>query len=194
MEKEVLTVAYHPKGQFIVSSGQEPAFYWWNAATGERVRTLAGHGLATTEICFSRDGSLLASAGMDGKVNLCNGATGAKLKSLSIGSIVYAVDLSGDGQRLAAGSADGLVRVFDVPSNRLLATLFTVAPHDSEAEWLIATPEGYTTASDKLIRAAEWRMGKQTLPANAVWKVLGKPDAVARALSGKVPPPTFAKR
>ena len=62
MEQDVLAVAVSPDGKSVVSSGFERGLYWWNPQTGERVRMQNGHGDAVHEVCFNKDGSLIASA------------------------------------------------------------------------------------------------------------------------------------
>lgn len=194
MNEEVLAVAYSPDGQFIVSSGIESGLFWWNPKTGERATKMGGgHRKPTTEICFSRDGKILATSSMDGTVNIANGATGETQQTASIGSYAYAVALSGEGKRLAVGAADGMVRLYEVKGPRLLATLVTIVPRGSAPEWLIVTPEGYTAGSENLVRTSLWQMGKTAVQADRAWKALSKPDLIAQALAGKAPPPVFTK-
>ncbi len=193
MDQDVIALAVSPNGQAIVSSGMEPGLYWWNAQTGERIRIQAGHGVAVHEVCFNRDDTVLASAGGDATVRIWNGTTGAPLRTIAVGSLVYAVALSQDGKFVAAGSFDGLVRLYDVATGRLLVTLMSLPPQGDTADWLALTPEGYAAASPGLSAAGKWRMGTQDLAADAVWKTLLKPDMVARAVRGETVPQAFGK-
>jgi WD40 repeat protein len=172
----------------------EPGLYWWNAQTGERVRLQGGHSVAVYELCFNRDGSVLASAGGDGTVQLWNGTTGASQRVIRVGSLTYAVAITPDGKLIAAGSFDGLVRLFDVATGRLLVTFASLPPQGEAADWLALTPEGYAAASPGLTTAGKWRMGTQDLAAGeAVWKALLKPEVVAKAARGETVPPPFGK-
>jgi WD40 repeat protein len=192
-EQDVLAVAVSPEGQ-VVSAGYDPALLWWNSKTGERIRSQGGHGVAVHELAFSRDGKLLLSAGGDGTLRLWNGASGAPLRSMSVGSVVYAAALGPAGKRAASGSFDGLVRVWDTATGRQLATLLALPPQAGRADFLALTPEGYGACSPELTALARWSMGSQAVAAEAVWKALGKPDLVARALRGEtLPAPVFAK-
>jgi WD40 repeat protein len=193
MDQDVLAVAVSPDGKAVVSSGFEPALYWWNPQTGERVRTQGGHGVAVNEVCFSKDGKLVVSAGSDRTVRTWDGGSGAALRTLTVGSPVYAVAVSPDGKRIASGSFDGLVRVWDAPTGRPLLTLLALPPQGGEADWLALTPEGYAAGSPGMTAQAQWRMGGQAVAAEPAWKALGKADAVARALRGEALPPAFGK-
>jgi WD40 repeat protein len=193
MDQDVLAVAASPDGAQIVSSGYESALYWWNAQTGERVRRVNGHDVAVHELCFSRDGKLLASAGGDKTLRLWNAATGQPQRSIPVGSLVYAAAVRPDGKQVAAGSFDGLVRVYDPATGKLLLTLLA-APGPGDGDWLALTPEGYVAGSDGWAAAGRWRVAGQELAGEAVWPVLRQPEQVAKALAGaKVPEPAFPR-
>jgi WD40 repeat protein len=192
VEQDVLAVAISPDGKNVVSSGLDVALNWWNPQTGRRVRAQGGHGIAVHEICFSKDGRLVASAGADRTVRLWNGSTGAPVRSLTVGSIVYAVALSPTGKLLASGSFDGLVRLWDPASGRLLVTLLGVSGEGERLEWLEATPEGYVASSEDLPALARWQAGGQPVSAEPIWKALRQPELLARAVQGeKLAPPRF---
>jgi hypothetical protein len=191
-EQDVLAVAYSRDGKGVVASGLEPALSWWNTATGARLRSAGGHRGAVHELTFSRDGKLLASAGEDGTVKLWNGSTGALMRSASAGSLVYACALSPDGKTAAAGSFDGLVRLYDTATGTPRGQLLSVPGAAEKASWLALAPGGYAAAEEALAAQARWRMAGREVPAEAVWKALGKPELVAKALRGEaVPAPVF---
>jgi WD40 repeat protein len=193
MEQDVIAVAISPDGQAVVSSGNEPALVWWNPKTGEKVRTQSGHGAGVQELCFSRDGKTVASAGSDGTLRTWDAATGKPIRSITVGSLVYACGLSPDGKLAVSGSFDGLVRLWDTNTGRLLVTLLSLPPKDDTADWLAATPEGYTACSATLKEQGQWRMGTQSLMADAVWKVFAKPEIVLKSSRGETLSPPFAK-
>jgi WD40 repeat protein len=185
MNEDVLAVAVTPDGQRVVASGLEPALRWWNLSTGERVRMRGqGHGGPVNELCFDRDGSLLASASSDKTVRLWRGS-GAALRTISVGAIVYAVALSPDGKLVATGSFDGLVKIWDTAKGRLLLTLLDAADERNRNEWLALTPEGYLSGSDELRQLATWKMGGGTVDPEPIWKTLRHPEMVARAMRGE---------
>jgi WD40 repeat protein len=186
MSEDVLTVAFSPDGRSLVSSGHEAGIHWWNPQTAERVRLQGGHGVAVHELCFSKDGQLLASAGGDGTARLWDGASGAPVRTLAVGAVTYAVALSPDARFAATGSFDGLVRLWDVKDGRLLVTLLSCAGPGDQAAWVALTPEGYAQAGGAVTPA--WRVNGQAAP-DALGKDLAQPALVARALRGEPLPP-----
>jgi len=189
MEQDVLAVAATADGMQVISSGYDSRLHWWNVSTGERTRRMSGHDLAVHEICVSHDGKLVASAGADKAVRLWNTSNGQGTKTISIGSLTYAVALSPDSERVAAGSFDGLVRVFDTATGKPVLTLASTA-----TDWLAVTPEGYVSGSDGWAKVGRWRVAGQDLPAAACWAALLQPEAVAKLAAGtKLPEPSFKK-
>jgi tricorn protease-like protein len=185
MDQDVLAVAVSPDGKAVVSAGFEPALVWWNPQTGERVRAQGGHGGAVHELCFSKDGKQVVSASADRTVRLWDAGSGTAVRTLAVGSVVYATAISPDGKLVASGTFDGLVRLWHAPTGRQLLTLLALP-----SDWLALTPEGYAAGSDSLAGLGQWRMGGQAVPGDA-WKLLGKPDAVVRALHGEALPAAF---
>lgn len=189
MEQDVLALAITADGSQIISSGFESQMHWWNAKTGERIRKITGHDIAVHEICSGRDGKLVASAGADKTLRLWNVSTGQSARVISVGSMLYAVALNPASSRVAAGSFDGLVRVYEPSSGKLIATLVSVGD-----EWLAQTPQGYFSASDGWAGACRWRVAAQELPAAVLQKVLRNPEAVAQLFAGaKVSDPAFPR-
>lgn len=101
---------------------------------------------------------------------------------------VYAVAASPDGARLASGSADGTVRLWNAPDGRPLATLVQLAPRTDQ--WLIITAPGYLATSSA--GALRWRAeGLATAPENLT-VLLDSAESVQKILAGKeVAPPAL---
>lgn len=194
MDQDVLAVAFSPDAKHVVSSGFETGLYWWNPQTGERVKVQGGHGVAVNELVFSKDGKRVVSAGMDRTARLWDGANGSPIRTLSVGSPVYAVAISADGKRVATGSFDGLVRLWDEAAGKHLLTLLSLPAESEHLEWLALTPEGYVNGGSKLATLGRWRMGNQEVAGERVWMALRKPDLVSKALRGEtIAAPSFSK-
>src|SRR5262249_15953544 len=150
--------------------------------TGKRVRVQNGHNIAVNEICFSKDGRKVISAGSDQTVRIWDGATGALQRTINVGSVVYAVAVSPDGNRIASGSFDGRVILWDMATGRQLVTLLSLPAERENFDWLALTPEGYETNSAGLSSKGQWKMAGKSTADEAVWKNLTKPDMVAKAM------------
>lgn len=190
--EDVLGLAVHPDGKSVVVCGNEPALSWWNSETGARERPVPGHRGAVHELAFSRDGKQLISAGGDGTVKVWTGE-GKLIRSLPVGSLTYAAAIRADGGLVAAGSFDGLIRVFDATGTQR-ATLLALPPTGERMEWLALTPAGYLAGSDDLLGRGRWTMAGRSLPDKGVLPLLRRPEAVQRTLRGQaVAAPTFGK-
>ena len=114
------------------------------------------------------------------------------MKTIGVGSIVYAAAISPNNKLLASGSFDGLVKVWDEATGRLLATLIALPSDTEQHNWLALTPEGYATGSTGMSTLVRWRLAGQELAAERVWQTVRQPEVVARALRGEtVAPPKF---
>jgi WD40 repeat protein len=194
LNQDVMAVAFSSDGKYVLSSGYEAGIYWWDTTSGERARLQGGHRVAVHELGVSKDGKLVISAGGDATVRLWNGSSGAPVRSLAVESLAYAAALSPDTRVAAAGSFDGLVRLFGVKSGRHLVTLLTLPTPGDEPSWLALTPEGYAVGQKDLLASGQWLMAGRSVPAETVWGVLGKAEAVVRATKGEtVVAPVFRK-
>jgi WD40 repeat protein len=182
-DEDVLSVAARPDGKAAVASGMQPFLSWWDPATGARIRSMAGHRGAVHEVAFDKKGTILVSGGEDGTFRVWNGSTGAAMKTVILGPIVYAVAVSPDGKRAAAGCFDGTVRVIDPVAGRMTGTLISTPDG-----WLAQSPEGYTHGTDALLKSGQWRMAGAALPAT-VWNPLSSAAKVRQSLAGKVQAP-----
>ncbi len=81
-------------------------------------QVLGGHTRVVTSVCFSPDGSRLASAGWDRTVRIRDLAGGGGLLLRGHTTIVTGVAFSPDGRRLASCDLDAGVRVWDAASGQ----------------------------------------------------------------------------
>jgi WD40 repeat protein len=65
-----LGLACTADGQRLASAGMDGTITLWDAATGQEVMTLRGHGAAVTAVTFGPDGNRLVSGSMDGDARI----------------------------------------------------------------------------------------------------------------------------
>jgi WD40 repeat protein len=132
-------VTFSPDGQFLATGHQEGrgdgiignVVHIWDANTGRKLRTFAGHAQAVRSVAFSPDGRFLASgAGYpadsdapDGELKLWDAQTGRELFDVRAHSIVIAVAFSPDGRRLFSAGGDQTIKVWDTANGKEVLTL-----------------------------------------------------------------------
>jgi len=96
----------------------------WDARTGNRVLTLKGHSQEILDVAFSPDGTLMATASLDGTAKLWNARNGRELQTLTgHGGWVLGIDFTPDGRSLATAGIDGTARLWDVDTGRQVLVL-----------------------------------------------------------------------
>jgi WD40 repeat protein/serine/threonine protein kinase len=123
---EIYSVAFSPDGERLASAGGNGLVKIWNSRTGQVIQTLTAHSGFVCSVAFHPDGKHLASIGADEQVKVWDLATGLAVFTERCGAVhmfgsAYAVALSPDGRRLAAGS-DGAVKVWDWENSQLVRT------------------------------------------------------------------------
>jgi WD40 repeat protein len=112
-------VSWYPGRPILTGIGTlEPRL--WATTTGKLLHTLKGHKAGTTTTAWSPGGKVLVTAGYDRTARVWNPTTGTLLRTLtSFETAVTALAVAGDG-KIAAGSADGKVRVFAAEGTKVL--------------------------------------------------------------------------
>jgi WD40 repeat protein len=101
------------------------------------------------------------------------------------GDWVYTAALSADETRLASGSGDGTIKLWNTADGKLLATLVQLAPRTEE--WLIVTASGYLAASS--VGNLQWKAENIATPPEKLTELLQKPELVQQAIAGNKPAP-----
>jgi RNA polymerase sigma factor (sigma-70 family) len=129
----------------------------WDVATG-KLQELEGHKGGATSVAFSRDGTLLATAGHDGIMILWDTATRKPLRKIELVEEPYLhrkgdgfesggildVAFAPDGKTLATANHDGTIRLFETATGKQLRVL---RGHANSVRSVAFAPDGKVLAS-----------------------------------------------
>ena len=117
-------IAYSPDGMKLATGSSDRVAIIWDAVTGSPLFTLKGHTSGIQSVSFNSNGTLLATGSEDNTAKVWDVATGKELLTLpgSGGGVKgVAFNPADDGVHLVVSSADGVVRVFLLQIDELLA-------------------------------------------------------------------------
>ncbi|MBL8057235.1 MAG: helix-turn-helix domain-containing protein [Anaerolineales bacterium] len=125
--KELVTVAFHPGGRWLASCSEDsPIIQLWAVDTGEGQAALTSRSLGLTQIAFNPEGTLLVSGGSDGSVEVWRVGDDQPphyLRMLMGHEGAIGVIACGQQDRLATLSSDGIIRLWNIESGKLLRVM-----------------------------------------------------------------------
>jgi WD40 repeat protein/tRNA A-37 threonylcarbamoyl transferase component Bud32 len=122
-------------------------WHYWNLRAHRELLTLKGHNGCVSGVCFSPDGTRLASADYDGAVKVWDNRSGELLLTINGHSRpIWAVCWSPDGTRLATASGDQTMKVWDSTNGRNLLTI--KGSYSNQFEAVCFSPDGTRLATD----------------------------------------------
>jgi WD40 repeat protein len=146
------TLAFSPDGATVAaafSTAGVGQFLFWDASSGERIRSVRVHSKIAHTIAYRADGLRIATAGDDGAVALWDASSNRiTLKFQAHEKSAYCAVFSRDGNSLATVGDDGVAKVWDVPKLEALAASITVAPADPSSLPRFAPPAISTQARE----------------------------------------------
>jgi WD40 repeat protein len=133
---------------------------FWNTASGQQIGAIKGHGKAVTDVVFSREGKLIASAASDNTIKIWDAATQRELRTLTGHTAnIESMDFSPDGKLLASASDDGSTFLWDANTGEHLLTLISL---DDGSEWMVVTPQGLFDGTPQAWNQILWRYNHDT--------------------------------
>lgn len=152
---EVLAVAMTPDGRLAVSASIDKSVRVWDLQTGTQTRQLSGHTQAVHAIALTPDGKLAISGSDDATLRIWDleGSTKSRLLH-DHNNWVNVVAISANGQLAVSAEGGGHIgvpaqkdtslRVWDVPSGKLIGRLLV---NGDLVESLVLLPDGRTVLS-----------------------------------------------
>ena len=136
-------IAIHPAADAVVTSMQENSLHGWRLADGQHMR-MSGYPAKTESMGFTKSGKWLATAGAESIVLwpfFGGGPMGKQPTELAGGDgmICTRVACHPQHEAVAAGFADGLVVLADIPTGRILAV---AGPGRGPVSALAWSPDG----------------------------------------------------
>ena len=126
-------ISWAPDGKRLASGSQDETVKIWNPATGECLSTLSCDA-PVRSVSFSPDSKIIA-AGCYEKVELIDAVTYEVKSSLSGHSgQVESLSWSNDGTKLASGSNDNMVKIWDLADPATGECLWTLVGHTADNE------------------------------------------------------------
>lgn len=120
----VLDVGWQNDGKLLASAGADNTVKVWEFEKGEQARTINAHTKQVTRLQFIGKTPQFVTCSGDTQVKIFNATNGGVVRTFAGGKdYIYAVSVSQDGNVVAAGGEEGVVRVYNGTSGALLKSL-----------------------------------------------------------------------
>ncbi|KAF2073413.1 hypothetical protein CYY_005261 [Polysphondylium violaceum] len=122
-------VAFHPSGQYLLSTSTDKSWRLWDLETNTTLLDQEGHAESVMGLAIQCDGSLVATGGLDSLVRIWDLRSGRPIHYFKgHNKQVISIDWSPNGYQLASASEDNTVMVWDM---RKKENIFQILAHSS---------------------------------------------------------------
>ena len=179
----VAAVAFNQNGSILATAGDDKVVKLWDASKGVLVGVLAGHSGHISSVSFSKDGKMLAASSPP-ESKVWDVATGKIVLNPPDDFEAPAVAFSPDGAQVGAAVRDGTIKIRDVKTGTLMASL---EGHSGEVLSLAFSPNGRTLVSggaDRSIR--HWTIPLPLIPPDDLRKIEAAASLVKATAKPKI--------
>lgn len=177
----VISAAFSPDGQRIVTASDDKTARIWDATTGREIRRLSGHTDSLNYAAYSPDGRRIVTASYDNTARIWDAMTGREeLKLSGHASRVRSAVFSPDGRRIVTASNDKTARIWDATTGQQQLLL---SGHTETVRSAAFSPDGrqvVTASDDETARVWNAATGQEITVLrghdNAVWSASFSPD------------------
>ena len=201
-------IAFSPDSQILASASSDHSIQLLDTTTGDIRHSLKGHTARVESLSFSSNGQTLVSGSFDGTLRLWNATTGELQKTFTNRPLtkqqtmkpiaISTVALNPEMNRVASGSQDGTIIMWDVVTGERIGT-FT--GHADAISDIFFSPDGrkiVSTSKDGSVRLWDIATGQQKYCIAGYrltdWKVFLYKNGVLLASEMKRGVPLRAKR
>jgi WD40 repeat protein len=164
---------FSPDGKYVVTASSDSTGKVWDVQTGKIVHTLSGHTAGVSRAFYSPDNKFIVTTCMNDLSGIWDSRTFKLLHVLKGRSGSFADDiyteigripssLTRDGKRLVTASRDGIARIWDVVSGRLLVKMKGHSDWVYSATFSNDDKNVITTSNDGTSKVWDARTGKLT--------------------------------
>lgn len=134
----VTSIKFTSKGNILISGSADETITIWDLSSGKILKTLAAHADPISSLSLTPDNTIIISASYDGLMRLFDLETGQCLKTLTYNSTSHGtatastndvlnfpisnVEISPNGKYILSSSLDGVIRLWDYISNKIIKT------------------------------------------------------------------------
>ncbi|UCC99249.1 MAG: hypothetical protein JSW66_05045, partial [Phycisphaerales bacterium] len=150
----ITTLGWSPDGRLVVAGTTDGRIYSWNLTSdsNEPLTTLSAHTGRLNALAWMPQDQSLITAGDDGKIGIWEPRSGTRIRNIEgYPAPITCLSFSPEGNVLAAGSENGIIRLWDTAGG-WASTLLRGEPNDVEAREAVFTavacsPDGGILAS-----------------------------------------------
>lgn len=178
----ISTVIFSPDGKYVLSGSWDHAIRLWDAASGQKIKTFAGHTGRINALAFSADGRRILSAARDNLVKIWDVATGQELRTLAghTGE-VRSVAFSDKPHGVISGGADGTIRFWNGNTGEEVIKFVGL----NDGEWIVITRDGYYNSSPNGHKRLNILVHTKVYGIDQFYDLFYRPDIVTSKLRGE---------